>query len=543
MEKNKINKNIDFNSLNFKEKVEIFEEHYKERLQSKSNLLKKYPTKITENDNIYNNNKNIIKINLNINNIINNTKINNNIQNININNIIKNNTQNPNIININKNINPNSNIINNNNNNKIKEKNNFIDDFEIADFNQQDFPDLNIDPMWKSDVDLTEVKIDLWEIIPISTPSKKAKKEYMKSFMSTIVYNGVMFKDKLSESNDKTIIIYDSLINNYNINQIKNLFVYMSYRNGLFNTQFLSGNKNNYTSDCGWGCMLRCCQMMLSRAFIKLRLNDFNNININHVSVDLKKIKEEIIYFFFDKFIKIENIHINKQIFELYKNILRKKVNVIEIIPPYSIYILTLLGNCPNVFTSDINMVKTFIKINKILFNENIAMIYFNGTVNKKKVVDNFCEKILSNGNNKNEYITYNNEKYIFKKRGIIFISLRLGLQKIESCFIDMIPKLFNNLHNNIGFVSGKKKKAYYFIGLNNKKLIFADPHFNQNMEIDESNFPSYDINELFLISPKELSSELTVGVAITNKNDLEQFFDDLTWFKQINPEFIGFQD
>ena len=45
-------------------------------------------------------------------------------------------------------------------------------------------------------------------------------------------------------------------------------------------------------------------------------------------------------------------------------------------------------------------------------------------------------------------------------------------------------------------------------------------------MEIDESNFPSYDINELFLISPKELSSELTVGVAITNKNDLEQFFD-----------------
>ena len=106
-----------------------------------------------------------------------------------------------------------------------------------------------------------------------------------------------------------------------------------------------------------------------------------------------------------------------------------------------------------------------------------------------------------------------------------------------------MIPKLFYNLHNNIGFVSGKKKKAYYFIGLKDKKLIFADPHFNQNSETDEINFPTYSVNELFLISVKEMSSELTVGVAISSKYDLEQFFNDLTQLKNINPDFIGFQD
>jgi len=430
--------------------------------------------------------------------------------------------------------------INNKKNNVTKEKN-VIDDFEISNL-EEDFDDFNYDQISKSDISFNQVNIDLWEIIPISTPSKKAKKEYMKSFMSTIVYNGDMFKDKLSESTNKSIIIYDSFMQNFNINQIKDYFVYMSYRNGLFNTKFLPGGKNNYTSDCGWGCMLRCCQMMLSRAFIKLRFDEINK-EINK-EINTKLIKHEILYLFYDKFITIENIHVNKKLFEIYKNILRKKVNVLEIIPPYSIYVLTLLGNCPKVFTSDHNMIKTMIKINKILFNESIAMIHFNGSVDKKKVLEDFCEKIESNDiSSIDDYILYNNEKYKFKKTGIIFISLRLGLQKIEASFIEMIPKLFYNLHNNIGFVSGKKKRAYYFIGLKDKKLIFADPHFNQNSETDEKNFPSYSINDLFLISVKEMSSELTVGVAISSQKDLEQFFNDLIQLKNINPDFIGFKE
>ena len=431
-----------------------------------------------------------------------------------------------------------NNKINNKENKIEKKEKNIIDDFEISDIINEDFDDFNIEPKMENDINIKEEEIDLWDIIPISTPSKKAKKEYMKSIMSTIVYNGVMFKDKLSESSNKTIILYNSLIKNYNINIIKDYFVYMSYRNGLFNTKNLPGNKNNYTSDCGWGCMLRCCQMMLSNALIKLRINELKEKN---KEINIKQIKQEIIYLFYDKFISIENIHINKNLFEIYRNILKRKVTAIEIIPPYSIYILTLLGKCPNIFTSDLNMIKTIIKINKILFNESITMIHFNGTVNKQTIFKNFCEKCESSFDN--DCLIYNKEKYKYKKNGIIFISLRLGLYKIESCFLEMIPKLFINLHNNIGFVSGKKKRAFYFIGLNDKKLIFADPHFNQNLETDENNFPSYSINELFLTSIKELSSELTFGVFISSKNDLEQFLKDLSWFKTINPDFIGFQD
>ena len=488
---------IDFNTLSFKEKIIFFDNNFKN-------------IKARNSKNIINKEQNKIKI-----------------------------KKEKEIININKK----ENITKDKKEKKNKDKD-IIDEFEISDIteieNQNCYEiindidiNLNLDPMWKSDLALNEVRIDLWEIIPITTPLKKSKKEYMKSLMSSIVYNGDMFKDKLSESSNKNIIIYDKLYNNFNIKQFKNFFVYMSYRNGLFNTKFLPGNKNNYTSDCGWGCMLRCCQMMLSRAFIKLN-DDEKKFNFN-----------EIIFLFYDKFIDINNMHINKNIFEIYKEILKRKSNVSEIIAPYSIYVLTLLGNCPNVFTSDHNMIRTIIKINKTLFNEKIIIMHFNGTVNKKKLIENFCEKVDKEKilNDNNEYIEYNNEKYNFIKSGIIFISLRLGLQKIESNFIDMIPKLFINLHNNIGFVSGKKKRAFYFVGINEKKLIFAEPHFNQNLETDEKNFPTYSFNDLYLINVKELSSELTVGVAIKDKNNLEIFFEDLLWFKQMNSEFIGFDD
>ena len=451
------------------------------------------------------------------------------------------------------NINKNTNAINNPNNKNNSKENNTFNGFEISDEIYDDLNNINLEPKWKSDIIQKEIELDLLDIISISIPTKKAKKEYMKSLMSTIVYNGVSFKDKLNESTTKPIIIYDSLMNDFSLNSIKNMFVYMSYRNGLVNTKFLPGYKNDYTSDCGWGCMIRCCQMMLSRAFIKLKSKEFYgegkkaNYDDELKYLELEKIKEETIFLFYDKFIEIQNIHINKEILGIYKKILtknQKNVNIIEIIPPYSIYILTLLGNCPNIFTSDFKIVEVMLRINKVLFDEEISMLHFTSSVTKKKVIENLCEKNNENKSNTSiDYIIYNNEKYFFKKNGIIFISLRLGLQKIEKNYIDIIPKLFNNIHNNIGFVSGKKNRAYYFIGLKDKKLIFADPHFNQNIETDEDNFPTYNINELYLMPIKEMSSELTFGVVISSIKDLELFFNELSWFKQIHPDFIGFDE
>lgn len=444
-------------------------------------------------------------------------------------------------------------IIDDNEVNTIK---NYESQEQDMDNNEKNIDDLDIvdldGPLSKSDVNLTKIKINLWELIAISNSIKKNTKNYlMKSLVSNIVYSSITFKDKLNDSTSKKpIIIYDKLEDNFSpklLKKIQESFIYMSYRSGLVKTKFFPGNKNDYTSDCGWGCMLRCSQMMLSRGLILKRIFDLEQTKKNE-EIDIVKIKKEIILLFYDKFLEIEKLGMNEQLNAIYLKLLQDKIEVAELVPPYSIYILTLLGQCPNVFTSDHKMISCFLKINKTLFNENIKMVHLKeGFVSKKKLIQKFCKKLESENdiqdNNKDNYIEYNSEKFLFEKGGLLFISIRLGLHKIETTYIKMLPKLFNNLHNNIGFVSGKKKKAFYFIGMYGEKLIFADPHLNQKIEQDEINFPTYSVNDLFLMSVKELSSEITIGVAIFSKQDFEQFFLDINWFAQICPGIIRYQE
>ena len=155
---------------------------------------------------------------------------------------------------------------------------NEVSEIKNSEYQEEDLEnnDINIDldgPLSKSDANLSKMKINLWEVIAISNSiKKKTKNAIMKNLVSKIVYNGITFKDKLNDASSKNlIIIYDKIESNFSpelLKKIQDSFIYMSYRTGLVNTSFLPGNKNKYTSDCGWGCMLRCSQMMLSRGFI-----------------------------------------------------------------------------------------------------------------------------------------------------------------------------------------------------------------------------------------------------------------------------------
>jgi cysteine protease ATG4 len=133
-----------------------------------------------------------------------------------------------------------------------------------------------------------------------------------------------------------------------------------------------------------------------------------------------------------------------------------------------------------------------------------------------------------------------NKKKYNFKKPGIIFISFRLGLNKIYDDYIEIIPKLFSNLHHNIGFVSGKENKAFYFIGFIDNKLLYVDPHLNQtSVKSDLSDIKSYYVKDIYLLNVSEISSELTIGVLINCCEDLRIFFNDLNWFLFNFPDFL----
>ena len=420
---------------------------------------------------------------------------------------------------------------------------------------------------------LDKKKVDLIDLIIINKNFKSKKNmASIKSYITSMYYNKNSTKNKFDMKTFKSpCYIYDSnikeILGDLDINFSHNLFLYMSYRSGFESMKNVGCGP--YTSDCGWGCMLRCCQMMLSRGIIKRELyklqNSIKTINNN----DLIDLKKDTLCLFNDNFIPFKNLKNNRYLSELYQKY-HMKENEYELIPPYSIYVLCKLSKSSGVYTSDMKMIKCFIEINEQLFSKSFKIAHFeNGIIEKKKILETFCIKrdlskeveeknIIINPLTNIEPTSYENinnneplntlnifdyygEEYTFEKAGLIFISLRLGLRELDSYYYNVIPLLFEKFHNNIGFVSGKKNKAFYFIGFNgDNKIIYADPHLNQRAEID--GFSTYEIKDLYLLDVKELSSGLTIGININNSTDFKILVSELHWFYKNHPNVMTFK-
>lgn len=432
--------------------------------------------------------------------------------------------------------------------------------------------------------DLKSTKEELLKTSAVLNPENHfSLKSKITSIASTIYYNYFNSNLKFNyETISNPILLFDTCITQKNINLFRFgilSFLYMSYRSDFIN--LIETGSGNYTTDCGWGCMIRSCQMMLSKALIERKKFIFwenqNELKIN----DLNDIRKKILVFFLDNNVPIENIICNYDyefFFQQYSQLCLEDIkynSLTEIIPPYSIQMICKIGKCAGKFTSDINMIKTFMKINKEMFND-LEFIHFEcGTLYKEKILKVCCEELFCSCNNNNfsilednindkssicdncfnecllknkitadDILIENKRKFLFNQSCIIFISFRLGLKEIHPDNIKIIPDLFMRFHNNLGFISGKENKAFYFIGLNGEKLMFVDPHLNQvSIKGNLSDISSYFIKEIYLMDIKDISSALTTGIIINTMSDLKTFFSEVNWFIKNHPFFLKYDD
>ena len=305
-----------------------------------------------------------------------------------------------------------------------------------------------------------------------------------------------------------------------------NSFIYLSYRKN-FNKIKSYRTKNFLTSDCGWGCMIRSSQMILARAIYKILKTQGIKDKIE------RKIKT--IQYFLDNPIPKDNIP--QQLISYKNNLLKKNTNKNEAIIKgiYSPFSIRMISNLGEIFKksagewfSDVNLPLIYNIINSELKVIPDLKIYpFLSNIILKDIINDSFELINDDNNNNNEenILLYDNKKYAFKKMGLIFVSVRIGLYTISPEYFPSLNELFS-CKEYLGFIGGKNFQASYFIGYTDNYVLYIDPHYAQSSVENINNIndiASYNVKDLYELQYKNLQTAMTLGFLFRN---LEEFKD-----------------
>ena len=312
-----------------------------------------------------------------------------------------------------------------------------------------------------------------------------------------------------------------------------NKILYFSYRKN-YPIQINYKNKSEYSSDCGWGCMIRSSQMLFSRAIYKI-LKKTNSINESLKST---------IYFFLDNPLNEKDLPICLN--DYYQKIkselnLNDQINK-KIFSPFSIRNICNIGEivektCGEWF-SDVKLPLIFDIINTNMnVLPKVKILNFTSIIIFKNILEKCFKKlnsIITIGNDNLEVININNEQYLLENYGLIFVSVRLGIYNISEEYYEPMKNLFS-CKQFLGFVGGKNNAASYIIGYNEKNMIYLDPHYSQESiipPIDDNNIKSYLNKAIYQILLENLQPAFTMGFLFTN---IQEFNDLISYFQAHN--------
>ena len=273
--------------------------------------------------------------------------------------------------------------------------------------------------------------------------------------------------------------------------------------------------KKTYTTDAWWGCMIRCGQMILSRGiYLFLKSKGINTEQALEYTVPL-----------FNEYpITIDKLHpfFNGMI-DKYNNINNNdKIKIKEFFPPFCIKTLCEVGEIfertAGEWFSDVIITRAFQKI------VDYYNLFSNQQLNAKIMIFQ-------------SYMRLHGKYYYFNKVGIVFVNVRLGLDKIPPEYYKGIKELFK-LKSCIGIIGGKTRLAYYFIGYNDDEnsLLYLDPHVTKDSdkEVNKDNILGKHINkEIHLLKMTKMSTAFTIGFCFTKYKEFLELYSFWNMVKQ----------
>lgn len=231
-------------------------------------------------------------------------------------------------------------------------------------------------------------------------------------------------------------------------------------------------NGSNFSSDCGWGCMLRSGQMMLAQALVchflgrSWRWTPEQPI-LNREGFTKDALHRMIIKWFGDK----------------------PSLN-----SPLSIHTLVSLGESSGKQPGDwygpafvAHLLRQAVKLasreNKEFDNLNLYVAQ-DCAVYVQDIIDECAQP---------------DETW---KSLVIMIPVRLGVEKFNYIYGQCLTRLLSH-ENCIGIIGGRPKHSLYFVGYQDDKLIHLDPHYCQEM-VDVW-VPGFPLSSFHCRSPRKM--------------------------------------
>ncbi|KAN0041057.1 hypothetical protein ACTFIV_003593 [Dictyostelium citrinum] len=340
------------------------------------------------------------------------------------------------------------------------------------------------------------------------------------------------------------------------LNDFTTRVLWFTYRQG-----FPCIDNTMYDNDCGWGCMLRSGQMLLSNVLLH---NVLGNEWKRSSSATHPDVYNNIISMFLDKpsapfsihNIAMEGQNLGKNIGEWFApSIISQAIKILVsrnyeqcnisvfISEDGSLYIDQLLNisskkkKTPSTEQQKQQQQKESStdngddKINeknngnveKIKNNigKDDNVINDNSNVNEKEDKSS-CKVEISENNNNND----DGESW---EPLLILIPMRLGLDGLNSIYHTSLLEIFK-FPQNLGVVGGKPRASLYFIAAQDDNLFYLDPHTVQN-HIEVENGSKFPLNTFFCSTTKrthisEVDPSLVVAFFCKTKDDFNDFIE-----------------
>jgi cysteine protease ATG4 len=244
-------------------------------------------------------------------------------------------------------------------------------------------------------------------------------------------------------------------------------------KNLLFSSAASFGNlmdSNNFTSDVGWGCMIRTSQSLLANTYLRLMASDNDNTII-------------------DMFQDNDSC-------------------------PYSLHkFVSVAGELP-------------LKVQPgEWFGPNAASLSISrlcqaNSNNNSTPLPNIDVLVSDSGDLYDDMVL---EKFGHDISGVlVLLPVRLGIDQINSYYYKSLLH-FLSLKQSVGIAGGKPSSSYYFVGYQDQDLFYLNPHFSQNYS-DTPNYESYHTKNYQKLPLTNLDPSMMIGVLITSPEDYADF-------------------